>query len=270
MPAVLAPLLGLTLAQAQPLPSRLVPTGQFLLQGQRIDRIELQQISYLGDCSGEEQPELRGVSFLAAAPPAAYQRILIQNRTTGGYTDREYDERRSSAQTFSVALGQGQRGSFLTLVPGPNSFTYQVNNRIQKRMLEQGSANLLVAVNRFSQNRSFSEIREDRYCSGQKNLTRTSLDACPNGLITLERLGVCPGGKMVTLSMETVGNGNRPSGGWGGGYGGNSWGGGNRPPTNGSWGPGGYPAGSNGDSWGNPGGNSWGGNGGSGNWSPRY
>ena len=257
MSAVLAPLLGLTLAQAQPLPAGAIPVGTFLLQSRPIDRVELQQITYLGDCPGEEQPELRGVSFLAAVPPAPYQRILIQNRTTGGYTDREYDERRPTAQSFSVALGQGQRGSFLTLVPGPNNFSYQVNNRVQKRMLDQGTANLLVAVNRLNQNRNFSEIREDRYCSGQKNRSRTNLDACPNGLITLERLGVCPAGKTVTLSMETVGTGNRPGGGWGSGDGGNGWsGGGNRPPAGGGWG--------------NPGGNSWGGSGGSGNWGPRY
>jgi hypothetical protein len=257
MPAVLAPLLGLTLAQAQPLPAGAMPVGTFLLQSRPIDRVELQQITYLGDCPGEEQPELRGVSFLAAVPPAPYQRILIQNRTTGGYTDREYDERRPTAQSFSVALGQGQRGSFLTLVPGQNSFTYQVNNRVQKRMLDQGTANLLVAVNRLSQYRNYSEIREDRYCSGQKNRSRTNLDACPNGLITLERLGVCPAGKTVTLSMETVGTGNRPGGGWGSGDGGNGWsGGGSRPAAGGGWG--------------NPGGNSWGGSGGSGNWGPRY
>lgn len=272
MPAVVAPLLSLTLAQAQPLPPAMGPTGTFLLNGQRTERLELQQISYQGDCPGEEQPEIRGVSFLAALRPAPYQRILIQNRSTGGYTDREYDERRPSAQTFSVALGQGQRGSFLTLAPGPNSFRYQVTNRVQKRMLEEGAATLQVAVNRFSQTRSFSEIREDRYCSGQKNQSRTSLDACPNGLITLERLGVCPGGKTVTLSMETVGNGNRPGGGWGGGNGSGGYGPGggwNRPPAGGSWGPGGTPSGPNGGNWGT-GGNGWGGSGGSGNWAPRY
>jgi len=237
MPAVLAPLLGLTLAQAQPMPAGGMPVGTFSLEGRPIDRVELQQITYLGDCPGEEQPELRGVSFLAAVPPAPYQRILIQNRSTGGYTDREYDERRPSAQSFSVALGQGQRGSFLTLVPGANSFGYRVNNRQRNSLLEQGSANLLVAVTRLSQDRRFSEIREDRYCSGQKNLSRTSLDTCPNGLITLERLGVCPGGRTTTLSMETVGTANRPGGTWGGGYGGSGWSGGNRPPAGGNWSP---------------------------------
>jgi len=257
MPAVLAPLLGLTLAQAQPLPAGGMPVGTFLLPNRPVDRVELQQITYLGDCPGEEQPELRGVSFLATVPPAPYQRIVIQNLSTGGYTDREYDERRPSAQSFSMALGQGQRGSFLTLMPGPNRFGYRVHHRLKNVLLEQGSANLLVAVNRVTQNRNFSEIREDRYCSGQKNLSRTSLDACPNGLITLERLGVCPGSKTTTLSMETVGQGNRPGG---AGYGSGGWGGGgSRPPAGVGWGSGG-----------NPGVNSWGGTGGSGNWGPRY
>ena len=221
-----------------------------------------------GDCPGEEQPELRGVSFIASLRPAPYQRILIQNRGTGGYTDREYDERRPAAQTFSVALAQDHRGSFLSVVPGPNSFSYRVSNRLQKQTLEQGVAVLDVNVNRIRQNRGFSEIREDRYCSGEKNNRRTSLDACPNGLITLERVGVCPGGRSTTLSMETLGaNGpgwNRPNGGWGGsnngGYGNGGYGGGgygNGGYGNGSYGNGGYGSGG------------YGNGGGSGSWAPR-
>ena len=234
----------------------------FLLNGQPLDRVTLQQITYVGDCPGEEQPELRNVSFLAAVPPAPYQRIVISNQTTGGFTDREYDERRPSAQTFSMALGQGQRGTFLTLAPGANAFSYQVRNRVQNLALGQGSAALQVMVNRTSSSRSFTTINEDRYCSGEKiKSRRTALDSCPNGLITLERIGVCPGGRTTTLSMETVGQG------YGSGAG--SWGGGYRPPggSSGSWGNGG-PGGSGG-SWGG-GGNGWGGSGGSGNWTPRY
>jgi hypothetical protein len=44
-----------------------------LLNGQPLDRVTLQQITDLGDCHGEEQPELRNVFFLAAVPPAPYQ-----------------------------------------------------------------------------------------------------------------------------------------------------------------------------------------------------
>jgi hypothetical protein len=168
-------------------------------------------------------PRLRDLSFLAALPPAPFQRITLQNLATGGYTDREYDERRRSSEAFSIALGQGQRGSYLTVAPGPNTLNYQVRNRVQKIGLAQGAATLQVAVNRLSQNRRFTEVREDRYCSGEKTSRRTSLDACRNGLISLERIGVCPGGKTITLSLETVSNGYRPGpgGSWGGGGGGN-------------------------------------------------
>jgi len=223
MAAVLAPLLGFALAQSLP-PAGPVPSGMVLLQGQPLNRVELQQITYFGDCPGEQQPELRGLSFLAALPPAPFQRITLQNLATGGYTDREYDERRRSSEAFSIALGQGQRGSYLTVAPGLNTLNYQVRNRVQKIGLGQGTATLQVVVNRMSQNRRFSEVREDRYCSGEKTSRRTSLDACPNGLISLERIGVCPGGKTTTLSLETVGNGYAP--GTGGSWGGNSWGGG--------------------------------------------
>jgi len=251
MAAVLATLLGFTLAQSLP-PTAPVPSGMMLLQGQPLERVELQQITYLGDCPGEEQPELRALSFLAALPPAPFQRITIQNLATGGYTDREYDERRRSSEAFSIALGQGQRGGFLTVAPGVNTLHYQVRNRVQNVTLAQGSATLLVSVNRSSQNRRFTEVREDRYCSGEKYGRRTSLDACPQGLISLERIGVCPGGKTTTLSLESVGNGYRPpaGGNWGGG-------GGYRPP-----------AGNGGGSWGS--GNGWGGNGSSGNGFMRY
>jgi len=193
-----------------------------LLQGQPLNRVELQQITYIGDCPGEQQPELRGLSFLAALPPAPFQRITLQNLATGGFTDREYDERRRSSESFSIALGQGQRGSYLTVAPGLNTLNYQVRNRVQKIGLGEGTATLQVADNRMTQNRRFSEVREDRYCSGEKTSRRTSLDACPNGLISLERIGVCPGGKTTTLSLETVGNGYAP--GPGGSWGGNSWG----------------------------------------------
>ncbi|MFM7269252.1 MAG: hypothetical protein ACKOZT_11845 [Cyanobium sp.] len=232
--------------------------GTFLLDGRPLQQVVLDQVTYIGDCPGQEMRELKNISFLAAVPPAPYQRILIQNQSTGGYTDREYDERRPSAQTFSVALGQGQRGSFLTLAPGFNSFQYQVQQRLQKLLLNQGSASLQVGVNRLNLNRTFQEIREDTYCSGEKNLSRrTDLSNCSGGLVTLERIGVCPGGRSTTLSLETLGSGYRPGyrpgggSGWNGG--GNNWNGGsnwnNRPSGNwngggGSWGGGGWNGGS--------------------------
>jgi len=147
------------MAQSRPAPQPMASAGTFLLDGRSLHQVVLEQITHGGDCPGEEMRELKNVSFLAAVPPAPYQRILIQNQSTDGFTDREYDERRPSAQTFSVALGQGQRGSFLTLAPSYNSFQYQVQQRLQKQLVNQGSSGLQVSVNRINLNRTFQEIR---------------------------------------------------------------------------------------------------------------
>jgi hypothetical protein len=81
-----------------------------LFQGQPLDRGELQQITNVGDCPGEEQPELHALSFLEALPPGPFQRITLRHQATGSYNDREHNEQRSNSEAFSIVLGQGQRG----------------------------------------------------------------------------------------------------------------------------------------------------------------
>jgi hypothetical protein len=193
-------LLALVLAQA----TGATGTGQFLLNGTAVQQVAAQRVTYVGDCPGDGQDEIRGVSFLTPIPPAAYQRIVIRNDTTGGFTDREYDERRPSAEAFNMALGSGQRGSALTLSEGVNSFSYVVRNRVSNTELGQGTAALLVSVNRITRNRNFSQIKEERYCLGDRSSRYGSLDTCRDGLITVERIGVCPNGGTRTLSLETV------------------------------------------------------------------
>lgn len=197
---MLTTLLALTLAQA---PGAGAPSGQFLLNGVPVQQVMTQLVTYYGDCPGEGQNDVRGVSFITPIQPAPYQRIVITNTSTGGFTDREYDERRPSAEAFSMALGMGQRGSALTLTEGLNTFTYTVRNRVSGEQLGQGSATLMVGVQRLSANRGFSQIKVDRYCLGEKYGGR-NLDQCRDGLITVERTGVCPGGSTRTLTLETV------------------------------------------------------------------
>lgn len=178
--------------------------GQFLLNGIPRRQVSATLISFVGDCPGDGQDPIQGVSFLSPIPPAPYQRIVIRNDDTGGYTDREYDERRPSAEAFTMALGSGQHGSFLSLSEGPNRFSYVVRNRISNTELGQGRASLDVSVNRITRNRSYSRIEEKRYCLGDRSTSYSSLDKCPDGLITVERKGVCPNGSSRTLTLETV------------------------------------------------------------------
>lgn len=195
---MLAVLLATALAQATAEPAE---RGQFLRNGLPIDRVVATVVDYVGDCPGQGVERITGVSFLANVPPAPYRRIVISNLSTGGFTDREYDERRPSAETFVMASGQGQHGSFLSLAPGPNSFTYVVRDRLQNQEIGRGSASLEVSQERVTRQRPFSSINTDQYCLSDRS---RDLSSCANGLITVERVGVCPDGNRRTLSLETV------------------------------------------------------------------
>ena len=178
--------------------------GRFLRNGVAIEQVNALLVTYVGDCPGNGQEEIRGLSFLTPIPPAPYQRIVIRNDSTGGFSDREYDERRPSAESFNMVLGSGQRGIALTLQEGANSFSWVVRNRVNNTELGRGSANLDVAVNRVTRNRGFSQIKEERYCLGDRSSRYGSLDKCVDGLITVERIGVCPSGNSRTLTLETI------------------------------------------------------------------
>lgn len=176
-------------------------TAEFLLKGQPINQITVNRIDFIGDCPGQGVDRIDGVAFRAEPPPAPSHRILITNQTTGGFTDREYDERRSSSEAFVVAIGQGQHGSFLSLAPGLNTFTYAVRQTKPQQQIASGVARLWVKEERLTRSRSFSTINVDQYCL----LSRSrDLSSCANGLTTVERTGVCPDGQRRILSQETV------------------------------------------------------------------
>ena len=61
-----------------------------------------------------------------------------------------------------------------------------------------------MGVSRVTRNRGFSQIKEERYCLGDRSSRYGSLDKCADGLITVERIGVCPSGSTRTLTLETI------------------------------------------------------------------
>lgn len=195
---VLIPLMAFTLAQAL---NDSPATGTFLLRGQPINRIKVNLVEYVGDCPGWGSDRVGGLTFLANIKTAPYRRILITNQSTGGYTDREYDERRTTSEPFDVASGQGHYGGFLTLAPGLNEFSYVVRQSRPRQQVGVGTATLLVQEERFTRFRSFSKISVDQYClmSRSRDLSR-----CDYRLTTVERTGVCPDGQRRILSQETV------------------------------------------------------------------
>ena len=96
--------------------------GEFLQRSQPIQQLTLMRTIYRGDCPGESVTPIRGMSFLASMPPAGDQRIVIRNRRTGSYTNREYGSGRRRSESFLISLGERQHGSFLSVTAGENEF----------------------------------------------------------------------------------------------------------------------------------------------------
>lgn len=195
---MLIPLMAFTLAQAL---SDSPATGTFFFRGQRINQITVKLIDYFGDCPGRGIDRVSGLTFLANIETAPYRRILITNHSTGGYTDREYDERRTTSEPFVVASGQGHSGGFLTLAPGLNEFSYVVRQSRPRQQVAVGTATLFVQQERLTRFRSFSKISVDQYCLMSRS---RDLSSCDYRLTTVERIGVCPDGQRRILSQETV------------------------------------------------------------------
>ena len=90
--------------------------GEFLQGSQPVQQLTLMRTTYRGDCPGESVTPIRGMSFLASLPPAGNQRIVIRNRRTGGYTNREYGSGRRRSRvgggfSFSTLREVGGRRS---------------------------------------------------------------------------------------------------------------------------------------------------------------
>ena len=139
--------------------------SQFLQHSQPIEELILRRTIYEGDCPGEAVDPIKGISFLAATPPAGKQRIVIRNRRTGGFTDREYNGGRSKSESFWVSLGSKQHGSFLSVQPGENQFRWKLKNAANPDLPKKGKAVLYVTVQDQVSYRSFRSINEDAYCS---------------------------------------------------------------------------------------------------------
>ena len=77
-------------------------SGEFLQHSQPVQELTLERTIYRGDCPGERVTPIRGMSFLAPIPPAGNQRIVIRNRRTGGYTNREYGSGRRRSESFEI------------------------------------------------------------------------------------------------------------------------------------------------------------------------
>ena len=179
--------------------------GEFLQRSQPIQQLTLMRMIYRGDCPGESVKPIKGISFLAAMPPAGNQRIVIRNRRTGGYTNREYGSGRRRAESFSINLGDRHHGSFLSVSPGENEFRWSVTKARNVDGPTKGNAMLMVNTEDRERYRNFRSIDEDAFCPGEEySSSRTPLGECSNGYFKVKRQGICPDGSKIELGMQTV------------------------------------------------------------------
>ena len=179
--------------------------GEFLQRSQPIQQLTLMRTIYRGDCPGESVRPISGMSFLASLPPAGNQRIVIRNRRTGGYTNREYDGGRRRSERFSISLGDRHHGSFLSVTPGENKFRWSVTKARNADGPTKGNAMLMVNTEDRERYRNFRSIDEDAFCPGEEyTYSRTPLGQCNNGYFKVKRQGVCPDGSKIDLGTQNV------------------------------------------------------------------
>ena len=179
--------------------------GEFLQRSQPVQELTLMRTIYRGDCPGESVTPIRGMSFLASLPPAGNQRIVIRNRRTGGYTNREYGSGRRRSESFSISLGERHHGSFLSVTPGENEFRWSVTKARNADGPTKGNATLLVNTQERERFRNFRSIDEDAFCPGEEyTYSRTPLGQCRSGYFKVKRQGICPDGSKIELGTHSV------------------------------------------------------------------
>ena len=179
--------------------------GEFLQRSQPVQELSLMRTIYRGDCPGESVTPIRGMSFLASLPPAGNQRIVIRNRRTGGYTNREYGSGRRRSESFSISLGERHHGSFLSVTPGENEFRWSVTKARNADGPTKGNATLLVNTEDRERFRNFRSIDEDAFCPGEEyTYSRTPLGQCRSGYFKVKRQGICPDGSKIELGTHSV------------------------------------------------------------------
>ena len=180
-------------------------SGEFLQRSQPVQMLTLMRTIYRGDCPGENVTPIHGLSFLATLPPAGNQRIVIRNRRTGGYTNREYGSGRKRSESFSISLGDRHHGSFLSVTPGENAFGWSVTKARNTDGPTKGTAMLMVNTEDRERFRNFRSIDEDAFCPGEEySDSRTPLGQCSSGYFKVKRQGVCPDGSKIDLGTQTV------------------------------------------------------------------
>ncbi len=165
----------------------------------QLNQAEFSVIEYFGDCAGVQTSELAASFISDKTPPAPYRRVIIHNITKGisanpyPFTNREYDERRSSSETARTTLGTTHDGKYFNLIEGANEFEYEIKER--DRVIDSGKFSAQIA-------KSFQRVHRDAEWETKKvcKNSSVSLDEC--GDVRVSRQFKCSDGKVLKSFLE--------------------------------------------------------------------
>lgn len=110
--------------------------GWEFLGNRELNEVAITTIEYEGECEGAEESFIEGRFTSTATPPARRRRVTIRNVTRGvasdpyPYTDREYEEGRSSEPT-RMEFGATHSSRRFRVLEGENEFEYEIRERNQ-------------------------------------------------------------------------------------------------------------------------------------------
>lgn len=161
---------------------------------------------YTGDCPGSWYGSWDNVSFRSkTTPPAKFQRVKITNTSTGGYTNREYDERRGRSEPFEMRWLNKHSNKFLAVQTGNNDFEYEISHR-NEGIIETGAFRVKINSKTKSEERDFKSLQRLEYCDGEREFLsgKTDIMKCKDGYYFDEKVGVCPDGSKQKISRRKV------------------------------------------------------------------
>jgi len=119
----------------RPAASQPAPEIGWEFEGQSaLNRVVLDEITYQGECPGQEGSQVEARFFSSKTPPAEDRRVVIRTVTRGvvgdplPYTDREYNKGRASEAT-KIRFGSRHDGKYMQVLPGENQFEYEIKER---------------------------------------------------------------------------------------------------------------------------------------------
>lgn len=175
-----------------------VDIGWEFLGNRDLNQTELSVIEYHGDCPGKETPSTEAKFTSNKTPPASGRRVTVRNVTRGlasdpyPYTDREYDQGRSSESTQMV-FGTRHNGKHLIVLEGENNFEYEI--RQANQVIDSGTFTATIVLNPDTRERK-STPSTDKVCMN----SQVPLNLCAD--IRDRTQLKCPGGRIFDSKVE--------------------------------------------------------------------